>query len=389
MTVSRRDLVKGALVGAGIVLIEGTNFFIPGKIEHPKMEIVAEREIADIAVPTIVSSVKGAVATTNDKDAYVSDGVELFAAFEARDRFGYKLYFSNASSALINGKRVQEPFTDGWEIPIEKWDDRRYGPVEILWRELKSESGFYNNLVPGQTDVHYREETVGSGWSLVPKGPGTHRYILQANYDGRTFRDRREIKSKKNGVVSGAHRVTLREGDDLPGKMTAWEGLPYIFGANPEQVEKLVGADCSTLVVGALHSMGRKDFPYTWSQGFEKFGDVLFRGYVDMSGQFLDSNKKAVKRSLGIKRGDVLVYTYPSKPHVAVFYQDLNNNGDPIEVVHTYDAKGVHVDTLYSGGKEQRQYSFFERFFYGEPPKQTPKKPVSSKVDGIKVLRLR
>src|SRR3989344_3051651 len=173
------------------------------------------------------------------------------------------------------------------------WDEARYGPIEINWFDVRAENGFYSNTVPGQSRIKYREVPVGSGWSIKP-GAGTHRLKIVVNYGGRRLESANKTETKRNGTITGVNRISIREGDDLPGQMTAWGNLPYIYGSSDEQVEKFAGGDCADIIVGALHKMGRTDVPYTYSQGFGRFGKVVFDGYIDMQGNFLDRNKRLV-----------------------------------------------------------------------------------------------
>ena len=328
---------------------------MPACQDRSGKEITTEttaRELADIAFPIIASSIGGLPATADDKDALASDNPRVYAVIQARDRIGNKIYFSQATAAEIEGKRIAEIFPDGHpvnvgrtaEFPVFQWNESRYGPIEIEWSEVVAENGFYNNTVPSQSKIRYKEKPAGTGWSIKPS-PGTHRYKLRVRYSGNEINGRQEITAKNNSRIRGVHRVTVREGNDLPGWMTAYGRLPYIYGSTEEQTEGLVGADCADAITWALRKTGRGDFPYTYSQGFRSMGKKVFSGYINATGELLDRNKKKA-RDVDIRRGDLLVYKAPQQ-HVAVFYSDLRQDGDPIEVVHTYGEKGVVVESLY------------------------------------------
>src|SRR3989338_468215 len=345
----RRGLIIGTLAAAASLIPACTN-----KTEKEHAAETMTREVADIAFPLIASSIGGLPATADDKEVLASDNPVVYAVVQARDRVGHQIYFSQAASIEIGGKRIQEPFTDGWEMPVFKWDESRYGPIEIEWSEVVAESGFYNNTVPSQSKIRYKEKPAGAGWSIKPSS-GTHRYKLRVRYFRNEISDRQKTMTENDGQIRGVHRVTVRDGDDLPGWMTAWMNLPYIYGSTPEQVEELIGGDCADVITGALHKLG-KDVPYTYSQGFRPYGDVIFSGYLNMRGEFLDATKKRPE-ALDIRRGDLLVYKQPQH-HVAVFASDLQRNGFPIEVVHTYDGKGVHKTELYSSQVSDGVYGF-------------------------------
>lgn len=349
---------------------------------------VAEREILEHIEPVVVSSSNNDTATAADKDVRISDNPEVHAVIQARDRIGNEIYFSDIETALIEGKKVQRPFTDGWQLPILQWDASKYGPIEINWFEIRSQNGFYNNTVPRQSHIAYTQVPAGKGWSFKPE-LGTHRYKITVSYASRKLDSGEEIAAGKNGKIKGAGRISVRENDDLPGQMTAWANLPYIYGSSDEQVELYIGGDCADIITGALHRMGRTSFPYTYSQGFERFGDVVFRGYINMQGHFLDRNKRE-SQSLDIRRGDLLVYNKPQH-HVAVFYNGLNKSGDPIQVVHSYDGKGVHRDILYSGSvlaQPDNLFKHFSEIFLGKNH-NTLQSPVDNRLDTVEVIRLR
>lgn len=336
----------------------------------------------DIGHLSVVPASDHGILGAMESEVRASDNPEMYAVIEANDAASNNVYFSNLRNTPTDGtSRIS--FS---RKPTVQWDEKKYGPVEIKWFEIKSESGFYNNTVPSQSRITYKEVPVGTGWSLKP-GLGTHRYKIKVNYSGGEFDSSPKMIFTKDGVVIGGEVIHVREGDDLPGRMTEREGPPYIYGSSARQVEMYVGGDCADIITGALHKMGRNDIPYTYSQGFGRFGDPVFRGYIDMQGRFLDRNRNEVN-DLDIRRGDLLVYQKPQH-HVAVFYSDIHKSGDPIDVIQTYDAKGVHRETMYSGSVSTNNIiNSFSELFLGRnfvPPKNV----TDNRLDTVEVLRLR
>ncbi|MBI4167685.1 MAG: hypothetical protein HY515_01890 [Candidatus Aenigmarchaeota archaeon] len=277
-------------------------------------------------VPAILSSVNGHAATPENKDVNISDDVELRAAIRVIDD-GHAIYFSDRD-----------------DVGVRKWDNKQ-GPLEIYWHEVKAERSSYDYTRPGRGNIRYVEEPVGSGWLFRPeKELGTKRYKISVKYGGKKFSSSRGEVPRSNGIIKNVHRVSMREADDLPGWMTAWFNLPYVYGSLPEQVENYVGADCADLIVGALHRTGRRNIPYTWSQGFNQYGKTIFRGYMTFGGGFVDLEKRPAH--VDVKRGDLLVFKTPS-PHVGVFYNDASLGQDYAKIVHTY-ATGGGIANLFS-----------------------------------------
>src|SRR3989338_3951324 len=382
---------KGMIIGAFTL----ATALIPACNPPEKEASVTTREVADIDFPVVASYLDGYPATADDKDALASDNPSIYVLIQARSRTGHQVYYSTAAEAEIGGKHIGEAFPDGHsanaartvEFPVFQWDESRYGPIEIEWSELVAEKGFYNNTVRGQSDITYKEKPAGKGWVMKP-APGTHRYRVKVRYSGNEIGDMQEISLGKDGKISGIHRVTVRDGNDIPGWMTAWANLPYIYGSTTEQVDNLIGADCADVITGALRRMGSRASD-TSSQGFRPYGSVVFDGYLNMQGEFLDISRKRPE-TIGIRRGDLLVYK-GSQHHVAVFADDLTRNGEPVDVVHTYDGKGVHRDVLYSKpGDEmhESQKKLYELFGMNARPRRRIES-AEKRLDRIEIIRIR
>lgn len=70
------------------------------------------------------------------------------------------------------------------------------------------------------------------------------------------------------GLISDrVFRYSFRQGDGFLGWLTAFYNVPYLFGSAGEgsrnQTERLLGADCADILVGALRRAGRRDLHYT------------------------------------------------------------------------------------------------------------------------------
>ncbi len=317
--------------------------------------------------PFVVSSVNGQIPSDQDKEVKLGDSVDLYAILPSRDNIGNTIYFSESPLFTVHSKLV-DPSN------VRRWKDS-FGRINIEWKTIESGNLAYNAL-SGSNNVKYSEAHRDFGWTLpnAADDVGTHRYIIKANY--KLGQVNTETHLGKN-LVYGAHRLSLREGDDLAGWMTAWSRLPYIYGSSSEEVDNYIGGDCADIITGALRKMGYK-IGDTYSQGFRRYGDIIFNGHINSAGQFVDNRGKPVK--IKIQRNDLLIFKKPQK-HVAVFYKDVDTAQHyDIEVINTHDARGVIKETFYA---HEHSLPFRDIFYFGNRPEK--KLPI---IDTVEIIRL-
>lgn len=104
---------------------------------------------------------------------------------------------------------------------------------------------------------------------------GAARLAATLTLAGEAPRSTPGVEDAPQGQLSSrVFRYSFRRGDDLVGWLTAFYGVPYVFGSAGvgarSQAERFVGTDCADLIVAALRRAGRPDLPYSSVAGLAR-----------------------------------------------------------------------------------------------------------------------
>lgn len=133
--------------------------------------------------------------------------------------------------------------------------------------------------------------------------------------------------------VDRVFRYSVRRGDDLVGWLTAYFGVPYVFGSAGvgarSQAERFVGTDCADLIVAGLRRAGRREQPYSSVGG-------LIRSLPRVAGPFDVRPGGAAVAEYRPVPGDVLALGYLDAAelprawdHIVVLVDDRGPEGAP------------------------------------------------------------
>ncbi|MEZ4400206.1 MAG: hypothetical protein R3B06_09315 [Kofleriaceae bacterium] len=167
-------------------------------------------------------------------------------------------------------------------------------------------------------------------------GLGTTRYQVAVR-----LRDGRELASPGAeavdafGLLPSVHRVSVRQGDDFLGWLSAYLLVPEVFGSagggKNHQTERFTGADCADVMVGALRRTGRA-VPYTSVAGLPRYTRAVAAATV------LDDAGRPASPIAGVRPGDLIRIDYGgaltghtprSWDHVAALWEDKSDPTGP------------------------------------------------------------
>jgi hypothetical protein len=101
-------------------------------------------------------------------------------------------------------------------------------------------------------------EAHGAGTMLVTAvvaGPGERRWQAPG-FPAEPLAD------EPLGVARDVFRISFRHGDDGPGWLSAFFGVPYVFGSTAAQSERRVAIDCADVLVAAQRAAGDRRTRY-------------------------------------------------------------------------------------------------------------------------------
>lgn len=126
-------------------------------------------------------------------------------------------------------------------------------------------------------------------------------------------------------------RYSFRRDDSLVGWMTAWFGVPYVFGSAGvgarSQAERFVGTDCADLIVAAMRRSIRPGLPYSSVGG-------LVRALKKIAGPLDITRAGGAVDGYAPQSGDILALGYLGAPelprawdHIVVLVADRGPDG--------------------------------------------------------------
>lgn len=187
--------------------------------------------------------------------------------------------------------------------------------------------------------------------------------------DGRELTTADDDDTDRMGLESAVIRVSFRQGDDFVGWMSAYFGVPYVFGSTPAQSERRVGIDCADVLVGARRAETGRRLRYTSVRGMgrlaEAVSDVLL---LDEDGTVRDAEGEPVALRWGetIQAGDMLAIDYANDgsdlvlprawDHIGVLLEDAEGEGAPgvldgADVLRHMSLRGLTDQALSSHGR--------------------------------------
>jgi hypothetical protein len=308
-------------------------------------------------------------------EARIGDVAELavvLAAHEGR----------RSRKVWVVGEDIAPLLLDGDEVPAARrrsWDE--VGTTAVRWSHVEPQAWrpsdepapngstmpFYANAVCGGPHhgdwlgydrISYFETPLGD-WSSEPSarrrlatvhpqrpeddvygGLGTIRYKAEVRFgdDGAPVLASPGMDAADSrGILPAVHRVSIRRDDSFLGYLTSYFLVPEVYasagsGAS-HQTERYVGADCSDVLVGALHAQGHRAPDFAGVLGLEDWADVV-AGPVD-----LDENGMPVVVEIREARvGDLIRIDYDNPiadqaprvwNHVGAFYEDRSDPEGP------------------------------------------------------------
>jgi hypothetical protein len=187
--------------------------------------------------------------------------------------------------------------------------------------------------------------------------------------DGRVLSTADGDDTDRMGLESAVMRVSFRQGDGFVGWMSAYFGVPYVFGSTPAQSERRVGIDCADVLVGARRAQTGRRLRYTSVRGMgrlaEAVSDVLL---LDEDGTVRDAEGEPVALRWGetIQAGDMLAIDYANDgsdlvlprawDHIGVLLEDAEGKGTPgvldgADVLRHMSLRGLTDEPLRGHGR--------------------------------------
>lgn len=251
------------------------------------------------------------------------------------------------------------------------WTEAGCPPLSIRWRRIDPRMehvetpppnpglAIYANAVVfgpshgawlGHDRVEYSERPLAAGddrWRLAvrdarPDDPAQVAARDPADLDLGTARLAATLSPREGparatpGLAEGrlddrVFRYSVRGGDDLVGWLTAYFGVPYVFGSAGvgarSQAERFIGTDCADLIVAGLRRAGRRDLAYSSVGG-------LVRSLSRVAGPFEVRPGGAAEPAYSPRPGDILALGYQGAAelprawdHIVVLVDDRGPDG--------------------------------------------------------------
>lgn len=168
-------------------------------------------------------------------------------------------------------------------------------------------------------------------------GLGTLRFRAVALLpDGRSLATPGADATDTAGIRPAVHRVSVRAGDDFLGWLGAYLLVPEVFGSaggGPQhQTERMTGADCADVLVGALRRSGRRDVPYSSVAALPRYATQVEAAVT------LDEHGRPERQLDQAQVGDLIRIDYGgsltghtprSWDHVAAWWRDTSDPQGP------------------------------------------------------------
>ena len=218
-------------------------------------------------------------------------------------------------------------------------------------------SDFYSNVSTdpktfgqwlGYDHIDYFERALETEQPIIPAivdtddmqlpGLGTIRYKAEVELaDGTRLASPGAEAVDTTGITAAVHRVSIRQGDDFLGWLTAYLLVPEVFGSagrgRAHQTDRFTGADCADVLVGALRRTGR-DVEYTSVAGLPAYTTKVAGPIV------LDEHGMPAHPIKGVQPGDLIRIDYGGElahhtprdfDHVAALWQDRSDPDGPFK----------------------------------------------------------
>jgi len=157
--------------------------------------------------------------------------------------------------------------------------------------------------------------------------------------DGRRLRTADGSDTDRLGLESEVTRVSFRAGEGFVGWLSAYFGVPYVFGSTPGQSERRVGIDCADVLVGARRSETGRRLGYTSVRGMGRLADAVSDVLLlDRDGTVRDAEGEPVALRWGdaIQPGDMMAIDYA-------------NDGSDVVLPRAWDHIGVLLEDSREG----------------------------------------
>jgi len=227
-----------------------------------------------------------------------------------------------------------------------KWQIKLF-PQEGSSAEDEQFSPKDNALFPaGKKDLFAQE----AGRSFYNHKLGSFWYQAEVRRDNMLYKAPGIESKDGKGLSPKVLRVSIKQGDDLIGKLTSYFNVPAVFGSTPYQVRNYIGIDCADVLMAAyctyMNIPIAKDYNVTMLVG--KFPIVkeltMVNGRPDA----------VIRWAKDVRRGDFIAVKYPGGnfyQHIGALYKDKNGNGllDDRDLVLHAGPDPLHFSRLSSG----------------------------------------
>jgi hypothetical protein len=335
----------------------------------------ADRAPTVDAVLVVGRAEPGGAWTDAPTEARIGDGAELAVVLAGHDG-------RRTRRVWVVDEDIAPLVLEGDEVPADRrrsWDE--LGTTAVRWSHVEphawrpddgpaangSTTPFYANAVCGGPHhgdwlgydrISYFETPLGD-WSADPSarrrpatvdprrpeddvygGLGTIRYMAEMRLgddDSAVLASPGADAADSRGILPTVHRVSLRRDDTFLGWLTSYFLVPEVYASagsgRNHQTERFVGADCSDVLVGALHAQGHRAPDYGGVLGLGDWADVVVEP--------LDLDAKGMPIGVEVrdaKVGDLIRIDYDDPAadqtprvwnHVAAFYEDRSDPDGP------------------------------------------------------------
>jgi len=196
---------------------------------------------------------------------------------------------------------------------------------------------YFERVVQPWGSVASIPATVTSGEANAQQlsGLGTIRYKVEVEVTGVRLATPGADAVDTLGLLPSVHRVSIRNGDDFLGYLSAYLLVPEVFGSagggRTHQTDRFTGADCADVMVGAVRRMGRT-VPYTNVAGLPSLARPV-AGLTE-----LDASGTPARDIEGVRAGDLIRIDYGGSlrahtprafDHVAALWEDRSDPDGP------------------------------------------------------------
>ena len=120
---------------------------------------------------------------------------------------------------------------------------------------------------------------------------------------------------RRGRVEKSSFRLSFREDDSFAGWVSAYFGVPYVFGSTPSQSRARTGIDCADVLVDARRQQTARQLPFTSVSGMHRYATALTAALrVGRDGRVRDAEGALVELRWGetIRPGDLVAIDYAS-----------------------------------------------------------------------------